>query len=105
MATAKDGKEALVALRADAPYDVLILDLFMPQLLGHEVLQAIVDEQLIELQRVIVFTAADSTYNATEYMRMGVHAYIAKPYTSIKPILRFVEAICNNRPIDFKPIV
>lgn len=74
---AKNGNEALNILTARS-IDLVILDLFLPEKNGIEVLAEIRrQERPID---VIMITAADDSTTVTAALRQGVVAYIAKPF-------------------------
>ena len=67
--------------------DLIILDLFMPQVNGKEFLYRLRKESLpVE---VIVITAANTTENIREVLPFGVVDYLLKPFTEA----RFAEAL------------
>lgn len=88
---AVNGKEALIAVQAaydeEAPYDVVFLDIMMPDLSGQEVLKQI---RRLETERgvgvadglkVVMATALGDAKNVMEAFRNQCEAYIVKPYT------------------------
>ena len=85
---ARDGQEALSALRQEAP-PLTILDLQLPRLSGLEVLQAIRREGLETT--VIVITAWGTPERAVEAMRAGAYDFIPKP---LEP--KHLEVVINK---------
>ncbi|MBX7222486.1 MAG: PAS domain S-box protein [Blastocatellia bacterium] len=77
------GAEALVRLRAAAergePYDVLLLDLVMPEMDGFEVAQAVRAEPLFDPVRVVLVTAFGQRGHGQMARKIGVDAYLTKP--------------------------
>lgn len=86
---AENGVEAIKAFEAaldqDAPFDLICLDIMMPQQDGHETLKQIRE---IEAQRsilgldgvkVIMTTALDDSKNLFGAFREGCEAYLVKP--------------------------
>ncbi len=74
-----NGKEGLRAIK-DKKFDVVLLDLSMPDFSGVDVIDAIVKEGIMDKQKIIVFTA--STGTEKEYgplLEKGVHSIIRKP--------------------------
>ncbi len=74
-----NGKEGLQAIK-DKKFDVVLLDLSMPDFCGEDVLDALVKEGIMDKQNIIVFTA--STGTEKEYgplLEKGVHSIIKKP--------------------------
>lgn len=87
--TAVDGLKAITAIEHafinDQPYDLICLDIMMPQMDGHEVLKKIRD---IETQKnidgnnrvkIIMTTALTDRGNVVQAAKEKCDAYIAKP--------------------------
>src|SRR3954469_16546216 len=72
------GRQALQALR-DADYDVVLLDIMMPEMSGLEALQEI--RKLEDPPEVIMLTADTSLATGIEAMRHGASDYLTKPAT------------------------
>jgi len=81
--TAANGIEALQHL-ADAKYDIVVTDLLMPEMDGHELLARIRDEY--PLIRVIVMTGAVSIDNMLDCLREGAFTFVTKPLTDLAPL-------------------
>ncbi len=74
-----NGKEGLQAIK-DKKFDVVLLDLSMPDFCGEDVLDALVKEGIMDKQKIIVFTG--STSSEKEFgplFEKGVHLIITKP--------------------------
>ncbi len=74
-----NGKEGLQAIK-DKKFDVVLLDLAMPDFSGVDVLDALVKEGIMDKQKIIVFTG--STSSEKEFgplLEKGVHSIIKKP--------------------------
>ncbi len=87
---AVDGVEAIkafdLAWEAGTPYDVMFLDIMMPNMSGHEALKIIRDkerERGVPSSRevkVIMTSALDDVKNVTQsFYRGGASAYLVKP--------------------------
>ena len=82
VALAVNGREALDAL-AKGSFDLLLLDLQMPELNGYEVLQRLkVDDALREIP-VIVLSASDETSRIVSCIEMGATDYLSKPFDAV----------------------
>lgn len=80
--TASSGPEALERLRQDPLPHVILLDVMMPHMSGHEVLRSIrADERTAELP-VIFLTAKSQDEDVLEAYSEGADYYITKPFTS-----------------------
>src|SRR6185295_8762244 len=75
---AASGKEALEILR-EADYDVVLLDIMMPDLSGLEALRQI--RQFEDPPEVVMLTADTSLNTGVEAMRHGAYDYLTKPAT------------------------
>ncbi len=71
-----DGEAALAKL-AEAPYDVVVLDMKMPRKEGIEVLRELQD--FPEQPQVIVMTGFQEVATAVEAMKLGAYDYLTKP--------------------------
>lgn len=75
---ANDGSEALELVRERTP-DLLLLDLKMPGLSGHEVLQAIKGSEEMRRVPVAVLTSSDRDEDIAESYGLGGNHFITKP--------------------------
>jgi diguanylate cyclase (GGDEF)-like protein len=75
-----DGTKALQAVAAQ-PFDVLVLDVYMPGATGLEVLQAARRTQP-EIQAILL-TGSASVESAVEALRQGAYDYLTKPLESL----------------------
>jgi len=74
--TAANGKEG-IALVSEHPYDLVYLDIRMPDMNGLEILK-VIHEKFSELP-VILFTAQPDLNSALEALRYGAKDYLLKP--------------------------
>lgn len=79
--TASDGKEAIGKIMG-TPFDLIFLDIKMPQFSGTEVLKKIRENGINT--PVIIITAYATIKNAVECTKMGAVAYLQKPFTAEK---------------------
>ena len=79
VATAADGAEGLEHLRAHPLTDLVLLDLNMPRMNGHEVLAAIKSDQALRHIPVIIFTTSRDPDDVMNSDRLHGNAFIAKP--------------------------
>jgi len=73
-----NGKEGLQAIK-DKKFDLVLLDLSMPDFTGVDVIDALVKEGIMDKQKIIVFTALVSTEESGPLLEKGVHSIIKKP--------------------------
>ncbi|HVP69369.1 MAG TPA: response regulator [Anaeromyxobacteraceae bacterium] len=86
---ATDGKEALeafgAALQEGSPYDVMCLDITMPDMNGHDVLKRIREMEEaaglggLDRVKIIMTTASDDRANIMGAFRSECDAYLVKP--------------------------
>ncbi len=75
--TARDGHEALRKIE-DNPYDIMILDIMMPNLGGMEVLRRV--KEAHPDMDVIMITGLSQIDTAVQAMKLGAFDYISKPF-------------------------
>src|SRR6266851_991903 len=75
---AASAQEALARLR-DADYDIVLLDIMMPDMSGLDTLRAI--RALEDPPEVVMLTADTSLSTGIEAMRQGAYDYLTKPAT------------------------
>ena len=91
---AADGEEALDFLFGRGPYadgpkappSVVLLDLKMPKIDGHEVLRQIRADPKLRHTRVVVLTSSDQESDINRVRELGSDAYLVKP-TSIVELI------------------
>ena len=106
---ANNGQEALVALRRQ-PYDVVFMDVQMPEMDGHEATRRICQEWSTERPWIIAMTAHAMPSDREACFRAGMNDYISKPIrveALVKAINRYgdqklqlVEPCDTENPLD-----
>lgn len=87
-ATAGDGRQAL-ALARDTAFDLVMLDLRMPEMHGLEVIGALAEER--PLLPIVVVSATGRLGDAVEAMRSGAWDFISKPISDMGEISLTIE--------------
>jgi DNA-binding response OmpR family regulator len=79
---AHHGREALDLLRGEPliPYDVVLLDIMMPELNGYRVLEIMQADKTLRHIPVIVLSALDDARGILHAIEMGAQDYLTKPY-------------------------
>jgi len=95
--TGRDGLERASQL----PYDVIVLDLRLPEMSGVEVLRTLRDRGVNT--PVLVLTAQDAVESKVQALRLGADDYVTKPF-AFEELLARVEAL-GRRPKDIQPPV
>ncbi len=73
------GQEGLKKIK-DEIFDMVLLDLAMPDFSGVDVIDALIDDGLMKKQKIVIFTASSATEK--EYaplLEKGVYSVIKKP--------------------------
>jgi two-component system repressor protein LuxO len=84
------GAAALEALR-EAPPEVVLLDLQLPDINGMEILKYVSSQQIPTA--VVIITANASVNVAVEAMRYGAYDFIVKPFTADRMIVTLRNAV------------
>ena len=77
--TAPGGREALEAL-AEQPFDLVLLDIMMPEMDGYEVLSRIKNNPQTQRLPVIMISALDEMDSVVRCIEMGAADYLPKPF-------------------------
>ncbi len=93
---AHDGQEGLELIRSKE-YDLVFLDMSMPNLTGLEVIDALVQDGIIKKQRVTLFTASYLGVEDIEadLRKKGVYSILAKP-ADIDQITDLLEKVASE---------
>jgi len=89
--TARAGLEAL----RQTPYDIVLLDLKLPDMDGMQVLEQIRKNQADT--HIIIMTGHASVENAVTAMKLGAFDYLSKPFSDDELIMSAAKAIQNKR--------
>lgn len=74
-----DGKHALEFLRAE-PFDLVLLDVIMPEMDGYSALKAIKDDEVLQHVPVIMISALDELDVVVRCIQAGAEDYLPKPF-------------------------
>jgi len=89
----KTGKTGLIAIERGA-YDVILLDMKLPDIDGMEILETIRAE--MPAPDVIVMTGYSTMSNAVQAMKLGAADYLSKPFTDDE-LIEAVEKACPEQ--------
>ncbi len=87
-----DGAAGLKALRSNS-YDVILLDMMLPDMEGMEILETI--KQRTPQAGVIVITGYSTVANALKAMKLGATDYLSKPFSEDE-LLASIEKVCSD---------
>ncbi len=91
-----NGREGLQAIR-DKKFDLLLLDLSMPNFSGADVIDALVKEGIMNKQKVAILTAASPTKEEIDqFLEKGAHSVLKKPYDP-DALAKFVSKLESER--------
>ena len=81
VATAANGKQAIQMIQTGS-YDLILLDIIMPEVNGYEVLEWIRDSPWQHIPTIMI-SALDQIDSVVKCIEMGAADYLAKPFNSI----------------------
>jgi len=89
-----DGNDGLVAAR-NKPYDLILLDIMLPERRGNEILQALRggDNDLIPTTKVIVLTNFDQDEESRAAMQHDADAYLIKAEITPRKLLTVIDKL------------
>ena len=96
--TASGGKQALSMIGL-TQYDVIVLDLMMPEVSGHDVLR-VLDIRVPQIKCVVLLSAAASL-DITNWITPSVFAALRKPFDNaalITAVRGCIDATCEPLP-------
>ena len=99
VATAENGLQALDILRAN-PFDVVLLDLLMPEMDGFEVLKQMKAESTLRHIPVIVISAVDEMESVVQSIEMGATDHLSKPFDPVLLHARINASLAAKRLHD-----
>lgn len=89
-----DGNDGLVAAR-NKPYDLILLDIMLPERRGNEILQALRggEKDLIPHTRIIVLTNFDQDEESRTAMQHNADAYLIKAEITPRKLLAVIDKL------------
>ena len=93
---AEDGLEALKILaKEDSNFDLILLDVMMPNMDGWDTLKAIRKNKKTEYTPVIMITAVSEDQKVVSGLKIGADDYIVKPFV-LPNLLARIEAVLRR---------
>lgn len=91
-----NGEEALSFLRdGEAPTpDLILLDINMPRVTGHQVMEEIVNDAVLRRQPVVVLSTSSAPDDVRRMQSLRCNTYIVKP-RDIDALQRVVNVLCD----------
>ena len=93
--TAYDGKEGLKKAQEEKP-DIILLDVIMPNMDGHEMLEVLRKQPDCDGISVIMLTARSQTQDIARANACGIDDYIVKPF-DLSELLEKIETVLESR--------
>ncbi len=94
--TVADGEAALAAI-AEAPPELVLLDVMMPKRNGYDVCRALRSDPHYGRLRIVMLTAKGREADKRAGMELGVDAYLTKPF-AIRDVVGCVASILDAPP-------
>jgi CheY-like chemotaxis protein len=89
------GIDGLEVIRNNSNFDLILLDLAMPEFSGLDVIKSLKNENLLERRNIVVFTASSDPKVFEETERSGVKAVFKKPF-SIDDLTALIDNFRKN---------
>ncbi len=90
-----NGKEGLELIR-NQQFDIVLLDLSMPDFSGVDVMDALVKDGIVDKQKIVIFTASSATekeYNPL--LEKGAHSIMKKPL-DVDVLIETIKKIASD---------
>jgi len=102
--TAQDGRQALALLRSAqaGPFDVILLDVLMPEMDGYQVLEQVKGDSALRHIPVIMISALDEMDSAIRCIEMGATDYLPKPFNPALLQARLDASLAEKRLRDLE---
>lgn len=94
--TATGGEEALVKLRENKNYDILLLDIVMPVMDGFAFLEKKKEENLVPKAIVVILSNQGQVSDIDKAKKYGINGYIVKASTIPSEVLKEVLNIAKE---------
>jgi len=82
VSVAEDGFQALEMMRS-APFDLVLLDIMMPQMNGYQVLENLKADEKLRYIPVIMISAVDDIDSIVRCIELGAEDYLSKPFNPV----------------------
>lgn len=96
----ENGAEGL-SKAIDLVPDLIITDLMMPELDGYQMVKGIRENEKVAHIPTVMLTTVDTEFNELEGYRVGVDAYLVKPFTKEQLTVR-IDSLIRNRMLAYK---
>jgi adenylate cyclase len=100
-AMAENGRQALAMLHAE-PFDIVLLDVLMPELDGYEVLERIEGDPELRRVPVIMVSALEDMASVVRCLELGAEDYLPKPFDPVLLRARINGCLMKKRLHDLE---
>ena len=100
--TAMNGVQAIEKLKSEAGFDVLLVDIIMPEMDGFEMLEKINNEKLSPNSTKIILSNKSQQSDIDRGNSLGVAGYIVKANSTPAEVINQVVNILSNKTIVAK---
>ena len=97
--TVNNGREAIEKLNEFAP-DIVLADVFMPQLSGYEVCEHIKQNEQFKHIPVMLLVGSFEPFDEAEARRVGADDTLTKPFQSIRNLIDKVSVLVGGRAAE-----
>ena len=101
---AAGGQEALQRLGAE-PFDLVLLDIMMPEMNGYEVLERLKADPVLQHIPVIMITALNEMESVVRCIEMGAEDHLPKPFNATLLRARVESSLAKKRLRDREQVV
>jgi CheY-like chemotaxis protein len=95
--TVGDGRSALAELEQYPPPDVILADVFMPELGGYELCRQIKQNERFSQIPVILLVSSFEPFDEAEAQRAGADDFVTKPFQSIRQLVNRVGTLLGGK--------
>ncbi len=92
-----NGREAIAALEEFSP-DIVLADVFMPEMNGYEVCEYIKQNDKFKNIPVMLLVGSFEPFDEEEARRVGANDILTKPFQSIRRLIEKVGLLSSERP-------
>jgi phosphoserine phosphatase RsbU/P len=93
------GRQALAALRG-AEFDLVLLDINMPEMDGYQVLREIKEDPALRHLPVVMVSALDEIESVVRCLELGAEDYLTKPFNPVLLRARVESSLAKKRLLD-----
>jgi CheY-like chemotaxis protein len=90
-----DGNDGLNLIRDNDTFDLILLDLAMPDFSGLDLINSLKKENLLDQRKIVVFTASSDPKVMEEIRNSGVKGILKKP-CSVDELAKLIEKFRKN---------